>query len=313
MTAPRWITDDEVRTTIDMAGAIEALESGLRAEAAGRVSTMVKTHVTWGQRSSLHAIGAVAPDWGFAATKTWASTPNGSQARLLMFDSEDGSLRAILAATALGILRTGGITALATRALAQPDADDLAMIGTGKQALSQVAGVHAVRPLRRVRVHGRDRPRADAFAARVTAALGVPATVESTVEDAVRDAPIVTLATRATEPFLLTDMPAKGAHVNAVGAITPDRVEFEPDLLTRCAAVVTDSVAQCRELATELRGFYGTDDDAWAAVSGLARLIAAGAGRPAGADLTLFKSMGTGVADLSLGVRCLARAEAAGR
>jgi len=302
----RWVVEAEVAAALDMAGAIDALEVGLRAEHAGRADNLIKTHVLWGARSSLHAIGAVVPGWGYAATKTWASTPAGSAPHLLMFDSDDGSLRAVIQARRLGQLRTGGITAVATKALAAADADELAIIGTGKQALTQVAGVAAVRALRRVRVFGRDREKAAAFCARIEAELGLATVQASTVDEAVRDAPIVTLVTRATEPFLDAGTPTPGAHVNAVGAITPERAEFAPKLLARCAVVATDSVEQARKLAGELREFYGADDVGWDSVAALSGLVASGVGRPPGADLTLFKSMGTGLSDLSLGVRCLA-------
>ena len=50
----------------------------------------------------------------------------------------------------------------------------------------------------------------------------------------------------------------------------------------------------------------------WNAVRPLSELVASREGRPAATDLSLFKAMGMGLSDLSLGVEILARARAAG-
>src|SRR5262249_62400284 len=88
-------------------------------------------------------------------TKTWAHTTGGATPLLILFDAENGDLLAIVEAFVLGQLRTGGISGVATRWLAAPDADEMALIGTGKQAAPQLAAVAAVRRLRRGRGWGR--------------------------------------------------------------------------------------------------------------------------------------------------------------
>ncbi len=150
-----WITEAEVVRLMDMKGAIAALDRALGLEAAGKAENMVKTHAVWGGHHTLHAIGATFADDGFVGTKTWAHA-NGAAPLLILFDSHNGSLKAIIEAFALGQLRTGGISGLATKYLAADGASDMALIGTGKQAMTQLAAVAAVRPLRRVRAFSRD-------------------------------------------------------------------------------------------------------------------------------------------------------------
>ena len=122
------------------------------------------------------------------------------------------------------------------------------------------------------------------------------------MDQALDGADVVTLATRAKAPFLAADALASGVHLNAVGAITPERAEFEPALLDRAMIVAADSVAQVRKLSREFVEAFGTDEAAWARVEPLSDLVARGAVRPAGADLTVFKAMGMGISDLSLGI-----------
>src|SRR5262245_13353254 len=202
----------------------------------------------------------------------------------------------------------GAICGLATKVLATEGASDMALIGTGKQAMTQLAAVAAVRPLRRVRAFSRDGAARADFVARAKKALGLNVEEASSVAQAVDNAAIVTLVTRATKPILASSMLAAGTHVNAVGAISPERTEFEPALLSRCAAVVADSVPQVQNLSSEFMQYYGRDEAKWRAVRALSAVVSEGRGRSAGADLTLFKAMGMGISDLALGIEILRRA-----
>ena len=313
---PVWITESDVVSIMDMPGAIRALEAGLRAEARGAAVNMTKTHVEWmsgDEHATLHAIGAAFPDAGIAGTKTWAHTPGGATPLLILYDSRTGALRSIVEAFALGQMRTGSASGLATRLLAAEDADELAIVGTGKQMLTQVAAVQAVRPLKHVRVFGRDRERRRRAVDRVREELGLHASEAAGVADAVRGAPIVTVVTRAREPFLFADMLARGTHVNAVGAIVPSGAEVAQDVLARCSRVVVDSPPAARRLSQELIQFYGGADDRWSAVRRLADLVAGDERRTARDDLTLFKSLGMGISDLALGIEIERAARDAGR
>jgi ornithine cyclodeaminase len=294
-----------------MPAAIGALEAGLRAEARGVATNMHKTHVAW-DHGTLHAIGAVFPEEGVAGTKTWAHTPGGAMPLVILFDSRSGALQAIVEAFALGQLRTAAASGLATMLLASDAADDLAIVGTGRQALPQVAAVQAVRPLRRVRVHGRDPDRRELCVARVRSELGLTAEASPDVAEAVRGASIITLATRAREPFLFSSMVAPGAHINAIGAIVPTGAEVGGDVLARCSRIAADSPAQARRLSRELIEFFGENEAGWAHVSRLADLVAAGTRRMPADDVTLFKSLGMGISDLALGIQIYRGAQRAG-
>ena len=123
------------------------------------------------------------------------------------------------------------MTGVATRWLARADADELAQIGTGKQARTQVAAVAAVRPpATRSRVQP-DRGAPRGVRARL-ARRGLGFEVEGlrSLDRALEGAPIVTIATRAREPFVARAALARGAHVNAIGAITPSARELARDV-----------------------------------------------------------------------------------
>jgi alanine dehydrogenase len=311
MTEPIWISEAEVVGLMHLGQAITALEAGFLMEARGEAQNMIKTHVSWGH-NNLHAIGASFVGAGLVGTKTWAHTQGGACPLLTLFDAHTGALKAIIECFALGQMRTAGISGLATRMLALPDANDMAIIGTGKQALAQVAAIAAVRPLTRLRVYSRSAENRDAFIRKVHEEFAFDVVNAPSVQAAVDGAHIITLVTRATEAFLGEQMVAPHTHVNAVGAITPEREEFSQDVFSRCSLIAVDSLPSTQKLSKEMIAQFGEDPSGWGRVQPLSTLLANGTRRGNADDLTLFKAMGVGISDLSLGAALYQRALAEG-
>lgn len=303
---PTWITEHEVAELIDLPAAVDVVEQAFQSEASGQVFGMAKTHVAWDDGQTLHAIGAVDEREQLVATKTWAHTRGGATPLLVVWSARDGGLVAVIEAFALGQLRTGAVSGVATRALSPPGASRLAVIGSGKQALAQVAAVAAVRALKRVRVFSPTSAHRAAFVAQIEELdLGCDVEPAETVEQAVAGAEVVTTVTRATAPFLYARMLATGVHINAVGAVTPERRELAGDVFDRATVVAADSPQTARSLAVEL--------DSVRTIVPLCDVVASGDRFPRGGDLTVFKAMGVGLADLALGSEVLTRAEVVGR
>ena len=312
MSEALWITEGEVVSLLALPEVIEALRWGLGEQAAGRASNMTKTQLTWGGGSTLHAIGALFESGPIVGTKTWTHTKGGANPLLLLFDAGKGKLLAVIEAFALGQMRTAGISGLATDHLADSAARTMAMIGTGKQSLAQVAAVAAVRPLERVAIRSPTEANRRALAEKVRDRLSLEAVAAGSLEEALAGASVVTLATRAGAPFISRDALATGVHLNAIGAIGPDRIEFEPQLLDRATVCAADSISQVRRLSREFMAAFDDDEAKWTRLRPLSELVATRFQRPADADLTVFKAMGMGISDLSVGIEALRRARAKG-
>jgi alanine dehydrogenase len=176
--------------------------------------------------------------------------------------------------------------------------------------MTQLAAIAAVRRLKRVRVFSPNPEHRAEFAVRAGNELDLRVEPAESAAAAVMDAPIVTVVTRARAPVITAAMIATGAHVNAVGAISPERAEFAADLLPRCGLIIADSVQQVRNLSRELIDTFGEDETQWARLKPLSQIVAARDARPRNADVTLFKAMGMGISDLSLGMEIYRRAVA---
>ncbi len=298
---------------MDLHGAIGALEATLALEAVGEASNLPKTHLMVARNDAMHAIGAAVAGEGICGFKTWVNVRGQSETVVTLFSLEDGACLAVIEATALGQMRTAAMTGVGTARLAPADADELAIVGTGKQALPQIAAIHAVRGLKSVRVASRNPETCRKFAEEATARLGLPVRSTRSLEEAVTDAPIVTLITNATEPFLGANMLARGSHLNAMGAIVPARIEFCDDVFDRADAIVVDSIRGVRDLSSEFRGRFGDNDEQWNPVKSISSVIASGQERPQNADVTIFKAVGMGISDLALAIAVFRRASSDGR
>lgn len=298
---PVWLTEADVAALVSLPEAIDAVEGVLASAGDARARPLAKTYAGW-DGGTLHALGGVVDELGLAGTKTWVHA-GGAEPLLLLWDTRSGRLRGVLEAFALGQLRTAAVSAVATRWLARADADELAIVGTGKQAFAQVAAVAAVRAIRRVRVFSPTAAHRAAFVERLSSAgFGFAAVEAGSVAEAVAGAAIVTTATRAHSPFLERSMLAPGAHVNAIGAITPERSELAADVAPGASRVVADLPDDARRLSGELA--------ACASIAPLSAVVSRREPRSPGEALTVFKAIGLGLADVAIGAAVLARAAA---
>src|SRR5262245_18116528 len=156
------------------------------------------------------------------------------QGAVMLFDPTDGRLRAVVDATSITSIRTAAVTAVATRALARPDATNLAILGSGTQARSHLEAMLLVRGFSRVRGSRRTAANARLFADRESARHGRAIEAADTARDAVEGADVICTTTSAAEPVLLGEWIRPGAHVNAVGSSISFTRELDTAAVLKC-------------------------------------------------------------------------------
>ncbi|PZG19252.1 ornithine cyclodeaminase [Micromonospora craterilacus] len=242
------ISDPEVAAALDAPTTVDAMRQALLAAYDGRLVAPPRAAAPLGGGRMVLTAGHLVGQWyGYRAYDTFGH-PETEQV-VVLHDGRTGAVRAVAVGEELGSRRTGGLGGVAVDALACPDATTLGVIGSGRQAWTQVWAAAAVRPLREVSVHSRSAARREAFAARVRAELGIPARPVDTVRAAVRDRDVVVLATTSATPVLTAADLSPGTHVNAVGFKQRDRAEFDTDLLDVAAVLASDSPAQAQSYA----------------------------------------------------------------
>jgi ornithine cyclodeaminase/alanine dehydrogenase-like protein (mu-crystallin family) len=230
-------------------------------------------------------------------------------ALVLVLNGETGAPLAVMDGEVLTALRTGAASGLATDLLAPESARCAAVVGAGVQGRTQLEGVCAVRPVERALVLDQDPARAEAFAARMEQALGLP--VRPVQESAaLHEADVICTATPSASPVFEDRDIRPGCHINAVGSYRPDMCEIPADTVAR-ARVVVDSLESCLKEAGDLIQPMKTGRIEQAHMGTELGEIAAGlrTGRTAPEEVTLFKSVGNAVQDLAAAKRILDRLE----
>ncbi|MGV9369529.1 ornithine cyclodeaminase family protein [Micromonospora tulbaghiae] len=236
-------SDDDVAAAVDAPLTVAAMRDALLAAHAGQLVAPPRASAPLGGGRMVLTAGHLTGQWyGFRSYDTFGHPESGQL--VVLHDATTGAVRAIAVGEELGSRRTGGLGGVAVDALARADAATLGVVGSGRQAWTQVWAAAAVRPLREVTVYSRSAARREAFAARVRAELDVPARAVGSAAAAVRDRDVVVLATTSTAPVLDAADLAPGTHVNTVGFKQTDRHEFGTDLLDAADLLVTDSPGQ---------------------------------------------------------------------
>src|SRR5690606_33574972 len=119
----------------------------------------------------------------------------GARFLVTLFDSDRAEILATIDADALGQIRTGAASAVASKYLARGNAAVMGLLGAGWQAESQLAAIPQVRALREVRVYSPTKERREKFAATMSERLGLSIRAVESAEAAVRDADIVNTIT----------------------------------------------------------------------------------------------------------------------
>jgi ornithine cyclodeaminase len=222
------------------------------------------------------------------------------QGLVVLFEGSSGAPVCVAHAGEVTAIRTAAASAVATDALARPDARRLAILGYGEQAATHARAIGKVRSLDGITVWGRSAERAEAFALRMGAELPVPVTAVASARAAVEAADIICTVTNASEPILDGAWVKEGSHVNLVGSGVAGPVEVDNDLVVRSRFVVDSREGVLSQGAEFLRAKAAglIDDDHIIAEVGQ---ILAGevVGRRSSSEITVYKSLGHVVQDLA--------------
>jgi ornithine cyclodeaminase len=218
----------------------------------------------------------------------------------VLFDARSGRPLAMFDGEEITARRTAGASAYVASRLARADARHLALIGSGRIASSLVEAHMHVRPIERVSLWSRTTEHAATVAATM-AADGLPVTAVRDLEQAVRDADIVSCATLSTEPLVRGAWLRPGMHLDLVGAYNP-RMRETDDAAIACAdlIVVDTRDGALAEGGDLVAAIASGAIDASAVAADLADLArGAHPGRTRDDEITVFKSVGFSLEDLA--------------
>ncbi|MBA1157627.1 ornithine cyclodeaminase family protein [Microvirga mediterraneensis] len=321
------LSDKEIRSLLPMSEAIEIVEKAMIAVSEGAANLPLRSAIDVGAPNKMGVMpGALMPGngridacFGVKLVSLFPGNPDAGysshQGAVVLFEPEHGSAVAMMNAGLLTAIRTAAASAVATRALARPDCATLAMIGAGEQAEQHLEAMLRVRPtLRELRVAGRRREKAEAFAAH--AAEHYPALAVRVFDDvrsAVEGADLVCTVTSSAEPVLMGEWIAPGTHLNVVGASIPSKREIDEETVVRSKLYVDyrpSTFAQAGEVIGAIESGRIGREHVRAEIGEV--LAGNAAGRTAKDEITLYRSLGVAAQDLACASHCLREAKARG-
>ncbi|MFI5711514.1 ornithine cyclodeaminase family protein [Kribbella sp. NPDC051620] len=289
------LTADDVRRTVSMPAAIDAVREGFVELAAGNF--VLPARQIFGDGAVL-VMSAYHSPTGTAVVKTIGIDLSQVPAiRATVIWTGRGE-QLVADGTSITTLRTGAVVGVATDLLAAPDATRLTLIGTGAQAADQVRAVLAVRRIATATITGRNLGRATALAEALAAEFPtVTFTPTTSIDDAIATPDIICCATSSSTPLFDADALPDRVHINAIGAFRPTMRELPRNLLATADLVMVDQ----REAALDESGEI---IDALAAgaltPTALLELGTALTTNPTPTGRTIFKSVGIGCQDWSI-------------
>ena len=291
-----------------MAECIELMSDALAALARGEVFQPLRTIVRPPEARGLLGLMPAYRQgeqgaFGLKAICVFPGNPSigkdAHQGTVMLFSQETGEPLALMNASQITATRTAAVSAVATRLLARPDAEELGIIGAGVQARTHLVALACVRSIKRARVACRNSEHAAQLVREMQEKVSFPIEVAKSNEEAVRDADIVVTATSSHEPVIKREWIASGAHINAIGTHSPQSREI--DTATMAAArIFTDR----RESALNEAGDYllAAKEGAVSPESIVAEIgelvIKTKEGRRSREEITLFKSLGLAIEDV---------------
>jgi alanine dehydrogenase len=222
---------------------------------------------------------------------------------VILHDPKSGLAVAIMDGTYITAMRTGAAGAVAAKYLSREDSSTVTIIGTGVQGRSQLIALTEVRKIRKVYAFDSDHSRCLTYIAEMRKRIKAPISEATDLQDAVHDSDIVVTATPSSEPVLRGDWLQEGSHVTGIGSHSHDARELDDNVITRASKVILNTwdAKTVGDIAHPvMKGLFKEEQiysDIGAIVAGKKP------GRTSASEITVFKSVGTAVADVSTALK----------
>lgn len=291
--------------------AVNRIDQLIRGQRSGQVWCAPKVVVLPGDDRYIVATLSVADEPRVVATKSLVLNPR-NRARgiavlnslVTLQDSETGLPLALVDGDWVTARRTAGLSAVAAKRMAKPDASSIAFIGCGMEVRSHLDAFCDLFPLREIRAFGRSTESRDALC-RMAEARGLAAIASKTPREAIDDADIIITSITllpSPVPFLDARWLKSGAFVSSVDL----GLHWLPEGMEAFQRIVVDDLEQEAKMSKPMVAPQLVAGD----IAGLG--CGSIAGRDGAAERMAFVFRGIAIGDLALAALAYARAKTAG-
>lgn len=234
---------------LDQNQIVDTIEQALHAQADGQIWTSPKATLTPGDQRYMMTTLSASDTPAVSVVKVVSVSPKNPAAgrpaingSIMLHDSQNGMLVAVLDANWITAVRTAGLSGVVARKLANPGSTSVAFVGAGVQARSHLDCFAALFPLTRISIFGRGQKNIDRLSAHARQ-MGLQVDVCDTAQAVVSDADLVVTSVTVTtleEAFLDAGWLKPGAFAT----ITDTGAPWRQETLGALDRIVIDDIAQ---------------------------------------------------------------------
>src|SRR5918996_1169999 len=232
----------EVADLLDLRQAMRVLDQTFREQAEGKVKQVPPLRFM--NRGMRMVVGGLE-----AQNKNGLRVSTGGESIALLFEISSGDLLAVMGYP-FSNLRISATVALAVEQLAHPKAKSVALIGTGRLAMSILEPAVTVRPVEQVMVYSRNSENRESFARKASERIEIPVTAVQSSQKAIEQAELVLVSTNSAEAALGGTWLRPGLSIFGIGR--PN--EFDDETYLRATMI-------CVTSKTHELGYYDTKLD----------------------------------------------------
>lgn len=302
-----FISEQQVSELLDLKSCIGLMKDTLCALAKGEASQVLRVAMEIEERKILGLMPATIRTRAITGAKIITVFPDNfkkampsHQGIITVFDTNTGALKAIIEAEAVTGVRTAAVSALATDYLARKDAEVLCILGSGLQARKHLEAISFVRDIKEAYIWDINEDSLKRFKEEMHMKFSIPIHICTDISKAVENADIICTVTSAKNPILFGKDVKKGAHINAVGACTPDCRELDTEIVKKSRVFgdrIESTLAEAGDFLIPLSEGAITKEHLLGELGDV--ILGNLEGRKNDGDITIFEALGLAVEDLA--------------
>lgn len=301
------VSNEEAEKLLHMDDCIAAMDEVLRDVSAGAITMLQRSMIPHKNGNILAGMPSTIETKEITGSKVIIfpgpeARKNGTaQGIVPVFDTNTGSLIAIVGAECITTIRTAATSASATRLLAREDASVLGILGAGKLGRAHVEAISLVRPIKKVYVWDIVPEAVEAYCKEMPQKFPditfIPC---KTAQEAVVEADILCTVTKAKDPIVQGEWLKEGVHINAVGACAPTAREMATSVVQKSRVYVDKTEAALRDGGDLVIPMNAGEWSADQVVGEVGQILLGNLeGRKTAQEITMFETVGIAVEDLA--------------
>ncbi|WP_205127961.1 ornithine cyclodeaminase family protein [Paenibacillus amylolyticus] len=323
----RFLSDNDVRQGLNVPQVIHLVETVYKARSEHNTETWPTIFYDFvpGKADMDIKSGYLKSDKVFGhKTITWFAENEAKQLPTLtglinVFDAETGRPFGITEASFITGIRTGASGAIGAKYLARTDSETLLVVGSGNQAIFQIACALSVLPnLKTVCVAARDQEKLISFVNTLPHRLqsefctnieNVTFEVAESLEEAVKNSDIIITVTSSRTPIIKREWVKEGTHLSCIGADMAGKQEVDSKLISQARLYVDDRehCIHVGEIEIPLKEGKITESHICGEIGDL--ILGKIEGRTSNQQITIFDATGMAILDIYAAKMALQNAE----